>query len=470
MRKILIWFGLPFGLVIGLAMIGFQAIGMSPISLYANLAVGTGMGAKLACSGRFLSGFTLDQIRGDLASYSPAIDWFSIDLDDQAKRATVDLLGFSRTSATYRDGIGCTIDDGSPSLLDGLEPPVRPPLNETEVWPAGPRVPALDSRLVDTLNQSLAQDHRQGLETRALIMVQGGRILAEAYAPGIMPNTPLMGWSLGKSLTSLMLGWLEKQGQVSVSENDLFPQWAEDERVEITVKNLLQMSSGLDFEERYSPGSDATRMLFIDKVASKVPLESAYAYAAGEHFYYSSGTTNLLTLLFNERVGGPQNALNRLYKDILWPMGMRHTTLEPDANGVFVGSSNIYASARDWARLGEVFLRQGEINGIRIASESYMRAATQPNTSTNSPAYGYQVWLNHGGESLRWPDLPADAYAFTGNRGQVVMVIPSLDSVLVRLGWSASYYPRNERFAAWLRAASGLLDQMPSECADSPCG
>ena len=78
------------------------------------------------------------------------------------------------------------------------------------------------------------------------------------------------------------------------------------------------MSSGLDFEERYSPGSDATRMPFIDKVASKVPLESAYAYAAGEHFYYSSGTTNLLTLLFNERVGGPQNAPNHLYKDILY--------------------------------------------------------------------------------------------------------------------------------------------------------
>ena len=115
-------------------------------------------------------------------------------------------------------------------------------------------------------------------------------------------------------------------------------------------------------------------------------------------------------------------------------------------------------------------MRQGEINGVRIARESYIHAAIAPNTSTNSPAYGYQVWLNRGGENLRWPDLPADAYAFTGNRGQVVMVIPSLDSVLVRLGWSASYYPRNERFAAWLRAASGIMDQMPSECADSPCG
>ena len=123
----LIRFGVLFGLVIGLAMIGLQAIGMSPVSLYANVAVGTGMGAKLTCSGRFLSGFTVDQIRDDLASYSPAIDWFSIDLDDQAKRATVDLLGFSRTSATYRDGIRCTIDDGSPSFLDVLHPQLNHP-------------------------------------------------------------------------------------------------------------------------------------------------------------------------------------------------------------------------------------------------------------------------------------------------------------------------------------------------------
>jgi CubicO group peptidase (beta-lactamase class C family) len=240
---------------------------------------------------------------------------------------------------------------------------------------------------------------------------------------------------------------------VAVSENNLFAQWADDDRAQISVENLLHMSSGLDFDEVYAPGSDATRMLFMDTVASDVPLQSALAQAPGSHFYYSSGTTNLLTLLFNERVGGPQNALNHLYQDILWPLGMRHTTLEPDASGVFVGSSNIYASARDWARLGQVFLRQGALNGVQIADESYMQAAIQPNSSNNSPAYGYQVWLNRGGNKLRWPDLPADAFAFTGNRGQVVMMIPSLDAVLVRMGWSARYYPRNERFAAWLRNA-----------------
>ncbi len=375
-------------------------------------------------------------------------------MDEQVGKATVDLLGLFNTSATYRKGIGCTLDQSNTTVIDGLEPPAVPKLDRNSLWPAGPRVRKPDSRLVETLSLSLTQDQEHGLQTRALIMVQSGRIVAEVYAPEITPDTPLMGWSQGKSLTALMLGWLEQHRLISVLERNLFPQWTDDERTEISVKNLLQMSSGLDFDEVYAPGSDATRMLFMDTDVSGVPLQSPLAEAPGTHFYYSSGTTNLLTLLFNERVGGPHNALNHLYQDILWPLGMRHTTLEPDANGVFVGSSNIYASARDWARLGQVFLRQGELNGVRIANEIYMQAATQPNNSDNSPAYGYQVWLNSGGNKLRWPDLPADAYAFTGIRGQVVMIVPSRDAVLVRMGWSARYYPSNERFAAWLRAAS----------------
>ena len=454
MRKVIFAFGLAMCSVVVAVTIGLKAVGMSPTNFSANIGVGTGMGAKLACSGHFLSGFDEDQIRNDLASYSPAIDLFNITLDERAGKATVDLLGLFSTSATYRKGIGCTLDQSDTTVIDGLEPPAEPKLDKNSLWPEGPRVREPDSRLVETLSLSLTQDQEQGLQTRALIMVQSGRIVAEVYAPEITPNTPLMGWSQGKSLTALIVGWLEQQGLISVLERNLFPQWNEDERTEISVKNLLHMSSGLDFDEVYAPGSDATRMLFMDTVVSGVPLQSALAEAPGTHFYYSSGTTNLLTLLFNERVGGPQNALNHLYQDILWPLGMRHTTLEPDANGVFVGSSNIYASARDWARLGQVFLRQGELNGVRIANEIYMQAATQPNNSDNSPAYGYQVWLNSGGNKLRWPDLPADAYAFTGNRGQVVMIVPSQDAVLVRMGWSVRDYPRNERFAAWLRAAS----------------
>ena len=459
MRRVLLWVTVLIGGLIGLAMLALQALGMSPTSLSANIAVGTGIGAKLACSGRYLSGFDEAQIRDDLASYSPATDWLSITLNDEEGRATADLLGFSQTSATFRQGLGCTLDKPVPGqdsagLLDRLNPPAPPPVDKQSLWPLGARVSEPDEGLAAVLAQSMALDAQQDLQTRALVLVQGGQIVAEAYAPGVTSDTPLMGWSQGKSLTSLMLGWLQMRGQLSVSEQQLFPLWANDSRSEISIENLLQMSSGLDFAEVYAPGSDATRMLFMDPVASALPIRSALEHSPGTHFYYSSGTTNLLTLLFSQRVGGPQKAINHLYQDILWPLGMRHTTLEPDASGVFVGSSNIYASARDWARLGQVFLRQGELNGLRIASTSYMQALMQPNTSANGPAYGYQVWLNRGGKELRWPDLPADAYAFTGNRGQVVMIIPSLDTVMVRLGWSASYYPRNQRFAQWLRASN----------------
>jgi CubicO group peptidase (beta-lactamase class C family) len=183
-----------------------------------------------------------------------------------------------------------------------------------------------------------------------------------------------------------------------------------------------------------------------------VPLQSPLKYPPGTRFSYSSGTTNLLSLLFTQRVGGPQNAINHLYQDILWPMGMHDTTLEPDASGVFVGSSNIYATARDWARLGEIFLHEGELNGVRIAPKSYMRELVQPNTSNNDRAYGYQVWLNRGEMERYWPDLPEDAYGFTGNRGQAVMILPTQQAVMVRLGWSAKNYPRNKRFADWLNA------------------
>ena len=451
MRRVLIRSGLALLGLSGLVMAGLYSVGMSPTSLGANIAVGTGMGAKLACSGRFLSGFDDAQIRQDLTSYSAAFDWLSLDIDDRTQRAQMSLMGFAKTSATYRDGIGCALDLGESDALTQLKVPKAPAIDNSLPWPAGAADPIVNETLMQTLAASMAQDQAEGLQTRALVLVQNGQILAEVYAPGITPDTPLMGWSMGKSLTALMLGWLEQRGELSVDEQRLFDEWSEDERGSIQIKDLLQMTSGLEFSEVYVPGSDATRMLFMAPSAASVPLQSPLKHPPGSRFSYSSGTTNLLSLLFTQRVGGAQNAINHLYQDILWPLGMHHTTLEPDASGVFVGSSNIYATARDWARLGETFLHEGELNGVRIADKSYMQELVQPNASSNGRAYGYQVWLNRGEVKKYWPDLPEDAYGFTGNRGQAVMIFPSEQAVMVRLGWSAQGYPRNDRFADWLR-------------------
>lgn len=454
MQSLMVRLVLVLILLTGGGMFGLSWLGMSPTNLGANIAVGTGISAKLACSGRYLSGFDEVQIRQDLATYSAAVELFSITLDDVEKRASVDLMGFWRTSASYRKGLGCTLDFDQSQMLDKLSLPAAPLPDANAPWPKGTRAPEPSAKLVETLTKTMALDQVEGLNTRALMVIQNGQILAEVYAPEITKDTPLMGWSMGKSLTALMLGWLERQGEMAVTEDSLFKSWAEDERRSIQIKDLLQMSSGLAFSEVYTPGSDATRMLFMQPRAANVPLQNPLEHPSGSHFSYSSGTTNLLSLLFTQRVGGPQQAIDHLYEDILWPLGMLRTTLEPDATGVFMGSSNIYASTRDWARLAEAFLNRGELNGYRVAGINYMDRAIVPNDSDNAPAYGYQVWLNRGGKQLRWPALPEDAFAFEGNRGQVVMIIPSLQTIMLRLGWSAANYPSNRRFANWLAAAS----------------
>jgi CubicO group peptidase (beta-lactamase class C family) len=200
------------------------------------------------------------------------------------------------------------------------------------------------------------------------------------------------------------------------------------------------------------PGSDATRMLFNSHSAASVAMEKPLEHPPGRYFSYSSGTTNLLAALLVERLGGTQAAVDYLYGEFLQPLAMANTVLEPDPSGVFVGSSYVYASARDWARLGQLMLNGGELNGHRLFSEEWAGRATAASTALNDTRYGYQFWLNGRGEHRRWPSLPRDAFAMMGNRGQVVMMIPSERMVIVRLGWSAEDYPVNQRFATMLDA------------------
>ncbi len=434
--------------ILSLPFLGMNLLGLSPFDLKANVQVGTGIGAKLACSGRYLSGFDAQQVAADIASYSAAADLLAINYDDVEMSASASLFGLGSTKAKFRPGLGCTLVRAGSEQLDDI---VVPTLVESlEPWPRGSMVNSLDKSMQSQLATVLAQDNAENLQTRALLVVRNGNIIAEAYVEGFSPQTPLMGWSMGKSLSAIMLGHLAYVDKLAMDEANLFAEWSGDDRRNITLQQLLQMSSGLDFSEVYAPGSDATRMLFVEASASGVAKASALIHPPGTHFSYSSGTANLLSEVFVNRTGGTQAAVDTLHKEILAPMAMAHTTLELDASGVFMGSSNIYSSTRDWARLGLLLLQKGELNGHRIVSEQWVMQATSRNSSDNERAYGYQVWLNQGDKALRWPDLPADAYAFTGNRGQRVMIIPSLQTLIVRMGWSSVNYPDNQRFAQLL--------------------
>ncbi|WP_226668876.1 serine hydrolase domain-containing protein [Microbulbifer aggregans] len=445
-------------LAVALTLLAPTLLGFSITKLGAAVEVATGMGAKLACSGRFVSGFSPEQNLEDLASYSPANQLLNLEYDESAQKVSASLLGLGHTSASYREDLGCTLDIGDTGPLDRITFTELAPSDAP--WPAGNGAPNTDPEWQQKLDALLAADNAAGFQTRALVLIQDGELVAESYAEGIGPHTPLLGWSMGKSLTAMMIGRLEQLDLVTGEPLPVFTQWKNDARAAITLDDLLHMSSGLAFDETYAPGSDATRMLFNTDSASGVALASPAEHAPGTHFSYSSGTTNLLARWIGKRLGeSPQNSVDFFRNEILRPLGMRDTVFELDPSGVFVGSSYIYASARDWARLGQLMLNKGQWQNQQLLSEDWVTRAQAPNSSENEPGYGYQFWLNSNGDELRFPELPAGAYFMLGNRKQVVMISPSTNTVAVRLGWSAGEYPTGANFAQLLPASASTTPE-----------
>ncbi|MEQ9465066.1 MAG: serine hydrolase [Haliea sp.] len=409
-------------------------LGFSLWRLGDALAVATGMGAKLGCSAHFVSDHGPQQIIDDLASYSPVNRRLRLEFGDN--RVAASLFGLAPASATWRPGLGCTLDIGDTAALDALV--------AGSSWSGAAPEPsrALAPAAQAATAALLAADEGRGLQTRALVVLHGGELVAESYAEGFGAESSLLGWSMGKSVIAILLGRMELLGLLPADPpRPLFAAWAGDERRAVTLQQLLQMTSGLDWDETYAPGSDATRMLFQARSASEVALASPLAQVPGTTFSYSSGTSNLLARVLHDRLGGAQAQLDFLHRELLQPLGLRHTLLELDPAGVLVASSYVYGSARDGARLGLLLRDPGRFNGDPRLPAAGGARATRPNHSGNDPRYGYQLWLNGGGEQLRWPDLPADAYAMQGNRGQVVMIVPSRAAVLVRLGWTDGDYP-----------------------------
>ncbi|MEZ5571821.1 MAG: serine hydrolase [Halioglobus sp.] len=441
-RLVLGLFLLP---LVGLVLL-WAVAGIAPRDYRDAIALATGIGAKLACSGKYLSGFDEERNADDLASYSVLTRLLSL-RPVEPMGISASFFGGSTAVARFRPGLGCTLEYSDKSPLDSVL--VKPSaVSSTELWPKGRLAGPADPRMAALLSELVAEDNDAGYDTRALLVVRDGRILGEAYAEGFDETTPLLGWSMGKTVTAILLGRLQAMGKLAVSERGLFPEWSGDERNTISLENLLQMSSGLLFTENYVPGSDSTRMLFMSPSASDVAMRSVLEYMPGTFFAYSSGTTNLLARLMFERAGGSVQAqMDFISHEISEPMALEATTMEPDASGIFVGSSFIYASARDWARFGYLLINHGQINGHRLLGEEWMARASEPNHSSNDRRYGYQVWLNSGGPNLRWPSLPPLAYAMQGNRSQVVMMVPEMKVVIVRLGWSANEYPVDSKFS-----------------------
>jgi CubicO group peptidase (beta-lactamase class C family) len=403
--------------------------------------IATGYAAKTVCSGTFVAGRSVEDVQGDLPA-NPLVPLLRVQQDVSEGIVRVSLLGRWPSTAYASPGAGCTLADERPDLLGAV--PVLDPLPSDEPWPVGEGAAELpDDVAADELEAAIElaflEDDPEGRErnTRAVVVVKDGQLIAERYGDGFDADTPLLGWSMAKSVANAIVGRLVAAGQLALDDDQLLDAWAADERADITVEHLLQMTDGLAFDEVYDPGTDATQMLFVPRdtgaFAAAKPLEAP----PGTRWSYSSGTTNILCDVAHQASGlGPELA----HELVFAPLGMTSAVMEPDASGGLVCSSFLYATARDWARFGQWFLQDGEWDGEQLLPDGWVERSTIPVPLETENPYGAQWWLNEGPDGeLRMPAVPADAFWASGNEGQQVVVVPSEGLVVVRLGFSGAF-------------------------------
>lgn len=404
--------------------------------------IATGYAAKTVCSGVFVTGRMPEDVAGDLPD-DPLVPFLrtSVDEEEGAVRAT--LLGLWGSTAHASEGLGCTLAEERPSFA---APPLVTAGDHHAPWPAGdgpPELPAgidageLDAALATAFTEDDPEGRRR--DTRAVVVVKDRQLVAERYGDGFDATSALLGWSMTKSVANAVVGRLVEAGELSPADADLRPGWRDDDRRGITLDHLLTMTSGLAFEEVYEPNTDATRMLFRPGDTAGYAADQPLEHPPGTAWSYSSGSTNIICDLAHEASGlGPEMATELVFA----PLGMTSAVMEPDVSGGLVCSSFMYATARDWARFGQWFLQDGEWEGEQLLPEGWVDYSTTPvqHALEHDTGFGAQWWVNEVGHGrLRMPTVPADAYWASGNEGQQVVVIPSEDLVVVRLGLSGDF-------------------------------
>lgn len=372
-----------------------------------------------------------------LDSYWP-MRLFRTRLDRARRSVTVWLPPFAPRAAVYRDDLGaCVLAPRSGATAAAASPP-----RATAAFSRPLPVEHGSRPLQAFVEQAFVEpNRRRKRRTRAVVVLRQGRIIAERYAAGFDETTRFPGWSMTKAVMGTLAGILIGDGRLSLDEQSLIPEWrAPDPRREIRLEDLLRMRSGLRFDEDYrNLSSDVNEMLFhqpdMAAYAASRPLDAT----PGTVWSYSSGTTNILSRVIRLAVGEADYPT--------WPqrvlfdrVGMASAQMEADASGTFVGSSYMLATARDWARFGQLYLQDGVWDGHRVLPDGWVRFATTPTPESPNGNWGAHWYLklnaDIGGGTPAAARIAPDAYFTIGHEGQTLTVIPSLQLVVVRLGLS----------------------------------
>jgi len=418
------------------------------------LIVGTGYSSKYLCSQVFLAGRDPDVVfKNDVKPFHVLFKLVGNSVDYDNRTVTSKALGFmSRATAVYREGCGCTMlvgvteEDLNTQAQDLMPPSER---KKDEIWPEGERVDAgmipaeVDqAKLSQLLEEAFSEPGPATMRnTQAVVVVYKGRVITEKYEKQFNENSPILGWSMAKSATNALVGILVRQGKLDIMKPAPVVEWqkSQDPRRAITVDQLLRMSSGLEFEEVYTFWKDVTNMLYkSESMAAYAASKPLIAEPDGE-WNYSGGSTNILARIVFDHVGGSlKKSHDFMRKELFDRIGMKSAIIEPDSKGVFVGSSYMYATARDWARFGLLILNDGMWGDERILPEGWVGYSRTPTPMAPQGKYGAHFRLNAGEKgnpsNRKFPSLPADLAYMGGLNRRIVCMIPSRDIVVVRMG------------------------------------
>ena len=417
------------------------------ISQYPKLYIATGYGAKCLASGVFVAGRDPQAVKDQDLNYS-FIKYTSSKINYQDKTVQTTFWGYFLQTALYREGLGCCLTNGIP--VDSLEK-IKVVLPSPDAaglwhipWPKGDRIkdtlfPEINKPKLDSL---IAKAFDEKKRTAAVVVVYKGELVGEKYwkEEGITSETRLWGWSMNKSVVNALIGILVKKGKINVDATAPVPEWISDRRRDITIKDLMHMTSGLKWEEDYGKVSDATSMLFKSADSYKASIKAPFKIGPDLVWMYSSGTANILSGIIRTTISNDQQYYSFPYKELFYKTGMYSMVLEADAAGNFVGASFGYATARDWARFGLLYYDNGVFQGDTILPKGWVDFTRTP-AKASKGKYGALFWLN---KAHQLPDAPEDTYFCDGHRGQRIFIIPSRNLVVVRLGFALTNFNMNQ--------------------------
>ena len=432
---------------------------MTPLAACGSLSPGRVAGVPAhftshqLCSAAFVGGMDPDQfyreaIAPAIAPVGPLVRYA---VDRERREVTVSVGGVVESRAVWRGPLGCQVAQGTPLSAIPVLPPPGPALLPPIAGPAvvEPADPALKAALDHAFEEPASGPHRN---TKAVVIVKDGKVVAERYAPSVSVDTPMHGWSMSKSVTNALIGILVRQGRLDMAAPAPAPAWAgpNDPHHAITPDNLLRMESGLDFGQSMTADwtllfDPTAQMVYAQPDMAGFAEQARMKAAPGASFTYQNGNTLILSAILRDRVGGDAASVLRFaHTELLDKLGMTRTTLEFDAAGTPIGSSHYWATARDWARFGLLYANDGVVGGERILPAGWTDYSARPTPEGAFFGYGAGFWTNRGtgfGARTRTEGgMPADSYFARGNWGQYVVVVPSAHLVVVRLGPAYTHY------------------------------